>query len=383
MNPILIIGVEHHNIYGVLKAFNKQGLCDYVYLLLVGTKSRYIHVSRYIESERISYAQTDSSLISTMNNMNFTQKVVVVCCSDASISYLDTHRAELKDRYILPSASGLYCGISKLMNKPMQAQIASSFGLTCPDGCEYERGDDVPSDIHYPCIVKPVDSVVAGKSEMAVCYDKDTLAKVLLNSKCARFQIQKFINKKLEFQLIGCAVHCGSIVIIPGYTRIIRQPSNTNTGFLEYNPLDDTIDESTINSVKAMMSAIGYEGLFSVEFVQDDFGTNYFMEINMRNDGNAVCVTDAGCNLPYIWYAYASGLDWKTEAEKQVTHLFCMPIISDLVMVLKGKVSVFKWLQDLRITKSFMDYNRDDKCTFFRQLGFFALFLMKRLFGVR
>ena len=39
-------------------------------------------------------------------------------------------------------------------------------------------------------------------------------------------------------------------------------------------------------------------------FVRDNEGNDYFLEINMRNDGNAYCVTSAGVNLPYIWCYY-------------------------------------------------------------------------------
>ena len=42
----------------------------------------------------------------------------------------------------------------------------------------------------------------------------------------------------MEFQLIGCSLDGGETIIIPGYTRILRQPRNTNTGYLEYSPIE-------------------------------------------------------------------------------------------------------------------------------------------------
>ena len=105
---------------------------------------------------------------------------------------------------------------------------------------------------------------------------------------------------------------------------------------------------------------------------------DYFLEINMRNDGNAICVTDAGVNLPFIWYAYNSGNDYKNEVEKKCTSLFCMPEFDDIVFVLKGKLSLFKWIKDVRRTSSFMEYSSDDKKPFFKRLAGFILFLLKR-----
>ncbi len=48
-------------------------------------------------------------------------------------------------------------------------------------------------------------------------------------------QIQEYIEKKMEFQLIGCSLEKGEKIIIPGFTQIIRQPDNTNTGYLRYS----------------------------------------------------------------------------------------------------------------------------------------------------
>ena len=61
-----------------------------------------------------------------------------------------------------------------------------------------------------------------------------------------------------------------------------------------------------IEKVEKFIREIGYKGLFSVEFIRDAVGNDYFLEINMRNDGNAYCVQCAGVNLPNIWYKYAA-----------------------------------------------------------------------------
>lgn len=383
MNPILITGVEHHNVYGVLRALHKKGLTSQVHLLLTGAPPRYIHLSEYIPDGRISYVPGLEHLVDAMNSMGFEEKVVVICCSDASIAYLDEHKDLLDERFVLPSASGTYGGIHQMMSKAVQARIASDAGLSCPVGYILAKGEEVPDNLPFPCIVKPMDSVTAGKSEICICDDRKALESALERSCCQELFVQEFIIKKMEFQLIGCAVDGGRSVVIPGYTRIIRQPANTNTGFLEYVPMDQEIDADTLNGVKRMIAEMGYEGLFSVEFVQDHSGRNLFMEMNMRNDGNAVCVTDAGCNLPYIWYASSCGMDWTEEAHRSVKRLYCMPVIPDMTMMLKGKVSPLTWIKDVRKTTSFMDYSREDRRPFARNLALFAGFLVKRLLRIR
>lgn len=383
MNHILIIGVEHHNVYGVLRALHMKGLTSQVHLLLIGTPARYIHLSKYISEGRIVCVPDLEYIVETMNSMDFEGKVVVICCSDASIAYLDEHKDCLDGKYILPSAAGIYGGISQMMSKAVQARIASSAGLSCPEGYVHAKGECVPRSLRFPCIIKPIDSMIAGKSEICICDDMKTLESALDKSYCSEFFIQEFIIKKMELQFIGCAVNAGRNVVIPGYTRIIRQPANTNTGFLEFVPMDEEIEDDTLKGVKRMIAEMGYEGLFSVEFVQDHTGRNHFMEINMRNDGNAVCVTDAGCNLPYIWYAYSCGMEWTNEAHRSVSGLYCMPVIPDLTMMLKGKVSPLRWIKDVRKATSFMDYSPEDRGPFMRNLALFADFLLKRLLRIR
>ena len=55
------------------------------------------------------------------------------------------------------------------------------------------------------------------------------------------------------------------------------------------------------------------------------------MEINFRNDGNAICVTAAGFNLPYIWYLYNTGGNYREEIEaSKVKPTYVMPEFADI-----------------------------------------------------
>lgn len=121
-----------------------------------------------------------------------------------------------------------------------------------------------------------------------------------------------------------------------------------------------------IPKCQAFLKQIGYSGLFSMEFLRDKNGKDYFMEINMRNDGNSICVTGSRCNLPYIWYNYNCGLqDWLSEKEKKVTPIYCMPEFDDFRNLVKDKtVSLTQWIKDIRKTKRFMEYSPNDRGRF-------------------
>ena len=71
-----------------------------------------------------------------------------------------------------------------------------------------------------------------------------------------------------------------------------------------------------------------------MEFLRGKDGKDYFMEINFRNDGNSICVTASGMNLPYIWYLYNSGLSYEKELCYETMHgVIVMPEFDDFVIV--------------------------------------------------
>ncbi|MBR5033750.1 MAG: ATP-grasp domain-containing protein [Bacteroidales bacterium] len=386
MKPIVVVGISHHNTLGVIRALGRKGLSRQLHLILIGVSDN-ISCSRYISNKRLFRIPSEATLVETLDASligTSGNPAIVICCSDSSIAVLDASRSLLKDRYILPSASFVYGGIQGLMGKDIQATIATEVGIHIPDSTllnvkEKSFNLSLEKWDCYPCILKPIDSIQGHKTDIHICPDKASLISDIKSSACTKFIVQKYIDKDFEFQLIGCSLKGGEDVVLPGYTRIIRQPDNTNTGFLQYSPIGDQMRDA-LSGARSFLKKIGYSGLFSIEFLRGKDGVDYFMEINMRNDGNAICVTDAGMNLPYIWCAYNSGEDYSSEVTNGVKSLYCMPEFDDFVFVLKGKLSLGTWLKDVRKTQSFMEYSKDDKRPFYKKMRLFVGFLFKKLF---
>ena len=53
--------------------------------------------------------------------------------------------------------------------------------------------------------------------------------------------------------------------------------------------------------IKNVISEIGLEGIWEFEFMVDDKGNLWFLEINFRNSTWSWASTKAGMNLPYLW----------------------------------------------------------------------------------
>ena len=194
------------------------------------------------------------------------------------------------------------------------------------------------------------------------------LLKAINNGSCFRYQVQQYIDKIFEYQLIGLSLDYGKEIIIPGFSRCIRPCPRTNTGYLHYEPLEEI--SAPIENCKRFLSSVGYSGLFSIEFLRDKQGVDYFMETNFRNDGNAICVTASGTNLSYIWYLYCTKQDYKEELNSsKFKAVYVMPEFADFSCFVKsGKISIFQWIRDLIRTNKFMEFDRFDKKPFYYYL---------------
>ena len=94
------------------------------------------------------------------------------------------------------------------------------------------------------------------------------------------------------------------------------------------------------------------------------------MEINFRNDGNAICVTAAGMSLPYIWYLDCNGADYSEERNKKIDSVYVMPDMAELKLLVTGQISPWEYISDFRKTNRFMEYDKIDPKPFWKLVKF-------------
>ena len=373
-NKVIVIGGNHHNTLGVIRSLGYKGLKSYV-IVVADCKKPYLCYSKYVSQYKVlSSAEEIVDYLLKIKDAN--SRPVVISCADYVTAVLDSHRENLIAYYHLPIGKG---NVEKVMDKDIMAKVAHECGIATPENYTFEELM-FTDNIKY--ILKPLKSIEGSKADIAIIKSKAGLEHFLSTIHRGKFQIQNFIEKELEFQLIGCSLNAGEMVIIPGVSIILRQPENTNTGFLKYVGFDE-FQYDGINACKKFIQTIGYSGLFSLEFLRGKDGKDYFMEINMRNDGNSICVTAAGVNLPYIWYCYCVGKDdWKNETANLIRKTIVMPEFDDFVNVLKRKITFLHWIKDVRKTDHFMEYDKTDTKPFYiglyqQILGYCKLILEK------
>ena len=367
---VVIIGGVHHNTLGVIRSLGEYGEhsipADRLYIILVGKhihRKNIISASKYVVEKNVNVLDEYGEIINCLlEHAKDEKERVIICCSDEAAEIIISHKDILKDKYHLPT---LEEDVAELMRKDKQDEIAIACGLSVPKSLVINKQDAFEWNC-YPCIVKPIKSSVGGgKQDICICANKKELDKTILSEKAELLQIQEFVSKQMEFQLIGCSLDRGKIIIIPGYTRIVRQPKNTNTGYLEYIPMDR--DLFNMKSVETLVKTIGYSGLFSIEFIRDPAGKDYFLEINMRNDGNAFCVKSAGVNLPFIWCHYNCNGALPEVPTTIPRSVWFIPDLKDLKYAYK-QIGPIRWIKDFITADSHAIFDRKDIAPFFFEI---------------
>lgn len=358
INNVIVIGGGHHNTLGVVRALGERGV-GVELITFGGQNEKYVSSSKYVRKHTHCVNSKDIPIYLKKRQKNNGNKEVVISCADEVTEVLNDNLNTLSEHYFIPGCrkEGV---MVKLMDKTTMINMVGNYGLHAPEIWSLPEDKD---KINYPCITKSYVSSHGGKEDVKVFYSKSELSSFLNKCQDDVF-VQRFVEKKEEVQFIGCSLNDGETVIIPGMSRIMRSQPNTNTGFLQYGPIDPFYNE-TVESSKKYIKACGYNGLFSIEFIRSKNDEVLFLEINFRNDGNAWCVTAAGVNLPMIWLKACLGMNYIDELH-EVRSITVMPEFQDFKLVLQHKLSFWQWLCDVKRSDAFMDWNKKDKKPFFR-----------------
>lgn len=372
---VIVFGGNHHNTLGVIRSLGQKGISTILILVDDDDRQSYVSKSKYI-AEVHKYPSYESGVKYLADLVpSLKEKLVVICCSDGAASAVDMHYDVLASSFYIPNCAKRG-EISRLMSKEVLADEAKNAGLAVPQTWLSENGV-IPDGVTFPCILKPLYSKDGRKEDISVCRDLVELTNYFQNEHCNRLQIQAFVEKDFEYQLIGCSIRGGGQVIIPGVSKVIRPSKTSNTGFLLYDRLDNTYP---IQRVKDMLSKMKYSGLFSAEFLRDKEGKDYFMEVNFRNDGNAIAVTAAGVNLPFLWVQSSLSDNPIDTSALEIHPVYVMPEYDDLVHVLHHNISLKTWIKDMKRSDCYMEYDKADKKPFFYRTKDMVSVLLKKVF---
>lgn len=364
----IVIGGNHHNTTGLVRSLGRKGIHSVLILHNSNPNADlFVLRSKYV-CKSIVVKNNEEIVTALFGLKKEGEKQVVFCTSDVAASAIDLNRDELSAFFYLPCTT-IQGRLTKLMNKDVMADLALKCGLNIPVSFVLDHTESALTTVPYPCITKPIMSIKGSKADIKICSNEGELKKYLEKNQSEAIQVQKYIDKAAEYQLIGLC--CSGEVIIPGKSIILTQSICSNTGYLKYVELDGT---EPIEECMKFLKETGFSGLFSMEFLRDKVGNDYFMEINFRNDGNAISVTEAGINLPWLWYLYCTqgSISFNSESEK-IREVYICPELSELRFWIKGEISFRRMWKEIRQADSYMDFASDDPAPTHGWLDFYKL----------
>lgn len=372
---VFVIGGVHHNALGVIRSLGEKDVCPYVIVESNRTSRPYICRSRYIKKYWVVNSAEDVIITLKREARKFPEKPVLIICSDNLASLVDIKHDELSQYLILPGAKK-QGRITHYMNKEVMTSFARDIGFHVPASVSVMNLNSAEANdinIPYPWIVKPLMSINGEKSDIKRIYNKGEWDYYCKNHNIS-VQVQNLIEKEYEFQLLGLSLESGRNIIIPGRCFCLRPSENTNTGFVHFVNCDSSVSD-IVTIGRSFIKEIGYSGLFSLEFIHSNYGVDYFMEMNFRNDANAYSVTKAGVNLPYIWANCKSGENWKNENTNIIKDVYVLPLFFELSLWGKGMINFRMLFSDIIKADYYADYSSDDPKPTYGKLRFFIRFV--------
>ncbi len=364
MNKVIILGNDHTNTVGLIQSFGKKRI--YVIVVVWGVKTGIVKKSRYL-SEFYSACDVDKCLeFVAVKLVNSNDTYVIIPGCDLAAIKLEEYREKFPSNVLYQFVKGTY-KIHELENKELQVKVASKAGFDIPWSYKIDSLSQIPSNLDYPCLIKPLASYQGSKSDLLICNNLVELRRnlELVLSRTSQVLLQRYIKKDNEYTIIGCGLKDGSVYIPFICQKLeIYPPKVGLESVIETIDFPSGIKEACIQYIRS----IGYCGLFSIELMHSEEDLKYyFTECNLRNDGDNGFVLHAGCNVAYVHYSdmidNMNEIMHFKECDKNI-YIWDM---HHFLSLLHRDISLKQWISDIKRSKGLLMYFPEDSGPFFKQ----------------
>lgn len=343
VHQFIIFCSDHYNPLGVIRSLGEEGIRPIVILNISSREPRFITKSKYPKKIHMVNSIEEGLKVLIDIYGNEKNKPFVYSCSDDVCQLFDKNYNRLIDSFYF--FHGKEAGIvSQYLDKSVINSIAEKNGCNVLKNEILDKGT-LPSALKYPVITKALSSTLyAWKDEMHICQNKDELRSAWKEIRSDRLLVQEYIKKENELCLDGFSFNDGNDVYIPYYTNYIRHSDLSYGGYMLLKPFDQ--NEKVYLQIKSILKEIGFTGIFSAEFLIDDKGNNWFLEINFRNSTWSYAFTYGGVNMPFLWAEATINGDF-TKPKSLMTEFKAMSEYEDYEMsVLSGMITLKGWKKD-------------------------------------
>lgn len=368
-NDLIVIGYEHHNTIGAIRATRDIDANVYFISIAQMGKPRYVGKSNSIKRHNYFEASNENQAINILKSLPLKgKKHVVVSCGDKLSHVIDIRYEELSKLFILPNINHTQGKLSALQSKATMCEIVERYGVRIPQSLIYNVQQDnlCDLDIQYPCFIKAISST-EGPKDLNVYTDLESLSRGVneLSKACEIIQIQEFIKKDKEIIVLGCADGNGNVCLpcmIDKYRQWPPKVGGTTYGLVTPR-LERCVNPELISRIVA---EIKYSGVFSFEFIIKD-NKLYFIETNFRNDATGYSSVYGGVNLINMWYRSVIGLpvNWNLRVSREY---MVMSDLNDINNAIHFQVPVIQWLYEFITAQVKFYWDKADMKPFFSYL---------------
>ncbi len=359
LNKVILLGGNHHNGLGLARIFGVNGIKPYGIIIGKDSDRKFICKSKYWEQTWAVANETEAIALLLEKFGNESLKPVLISWSDGASSAIDLNLNRLKENFIVPSLNGVQGAVDSLMDKYKQIEFAHKYGLPMAKSwiVNFEEGE-LPSDITFPCILKPVASYEGNKYDIRKCnslQEAQAYCDVLQGKGYRRILIQEYLKFEKEITFDGC---CGKTKSYLISENIREWPviGGTNSFFGIYStPEVEQVCKNIWNALKLE----NYSGMFDIELFLVN-GKIYLNEINWRNTGNSFFSLGTGVYYALIWYYDVIGKEHSLKCFCDDKTQFAMDESADLRHVVYCGLPMRKWMKDRAKTQSFALWFKGD-----------------------
>lgn len=348
-HQFIVFGAEHYNPLTVIRTLGIRGIYpDFIAVKnksRVSSKSKYVHKNHYVETIEEGYGVL-------LKEYGYSQrcKPFLIVTDDDIQGYLDLKYDELKDLFIFFQA-GKSGRVTEFMDKKNILDLAKKHGLKILPTFVTKHGE-VPKDLPYPILTKSISPNIGGwKSDVHICNSADDLKKAYEHILSPKVVIQPYLEKKNEYCIDGFSIDKGKQIFTPMAATYNYLLPGYYSPYMTFHSFDDkAIKKSCIN----MLTEVGFEGIFSIEFLIDKEDNFYFTEINFRNSPWNYAAALLDMPIPILWAkAMLSGRIEESWYKKPIPENFTAMIepVDYSKRVNGGMIEAADWLIDFKTTQ--------------------------------
>ena len=360
----IVFGMDHYNPLGAIRTLGENGI-EPIYIAIphkaeIASSSCYIQKLHTVKD----HIEGCELLLREYGNYPKDALPVVITTDDEQVNYMDEHYEMFKDRFLFFNA-GTPGRITRFMDKYEILQLAAKHGLNILPSWTCGRGE-IPADLTYPIITKSISPIVGGwKSDVFICEDRAQLEAAYAKIQSPRVVLQRFIEKKNELCIDGFSIDRGRGCFFAIASKYLY---NIRGYYSPYMRVETLQEKELIEPLQNVLAEIGFEGIFSIEFLIGPDNTLYFSEINFRNSTWSYGATVAGMPLPILWAdAMQSGVIPELKNIDEPFTAIVEPIDYEKRVVERG-FSLQEWVKDLKNAKCKYYYHPIDLKPFFVML---------------